>query len=67
MQLEKSSPLKLFLDMALRYLKHHAVDLIKQQGYELDDWDIRWVLTVPAIWTAPAKQFMREAAQKVHI
>lgn len=39
--------------------------MIRQQGYELEDWDIRWVLTVPAIWTAPAKQFMREAAQKV--
>ena len=27
--------------------------------------DIQWVLTVPAIWNDPAKQFMREAAQKV--
>ena len=25
--------------------------------------DIRWVLTVPAIWSDAAKQFMREAAQ----
>ena len=27
--------------------------------------DIQWVLTVPAIWTPAAKQFMREAAYKV--
>jgi molecular chaperone DnaK (HSP70) len=27
--------------------------------------DIHWVLTVPAIWNDAAKQFMREAAQKV--
>ena len=27
--------------------------------------DIRWVLTVPAIWSDGAKQFMREAAEKV--
>ena len=27
--------------------------------------DVTWVLTVPAIWTDSAKQFMREAAQQV--
>uniref|UniRef100_A0A3Q4HUA2 Heat shock protein 12A n=1 Tax=Neolamprologus brichardi TaxID=32507 RepID=A0A3Q4HUA2_NEOBR len=26
--------------------------------------DVRWVITVPAIWKMPAKQFMREAAYK---
>ena len=27
--------------------------------------DIRWVITVPAIWRQEAKQFMREAAYQV--
>ena len=27
---------------------------------------IRWVVTVPAIWTEESKQFMREAAFKVN-
>lgn len=27
--------------------------------------DVTWVLTVPAIWDKPAKQFMEEAAEKV--
>ena len=27
--------------------------------------DFHWVLTVPAIWTDSAKQFMREAALQV--
>ena len=27
--------------------------------------DIFWVITVPAIWDLPAKQFMRRAAEKV--
>ena len=27
--------------------------------------DINWVLTVPAIWSDAAKQFMREAAVEV--
>ena len=51
----------------ISYLKKHAVEQMKLQGYDLEEWDIRWVLTVPAIWTEPAKQFMREAAQKVVI
>ena len=29
--------------------------------------DIHWVLTVPAIWSDAAKQFMREAAIKVSV
>ncbi|CAG2244507.1 unnamed protein product [Mytilus edulis] len=29
--------------------------------------DIHWVLTVPAIWDLKAKQFMRDAAEKVNI
>ena len=29
--------------------------------------DIRWVLTVPAIWTDESKAFMREAAYRVSI
>ena len=32
-------------------------------NYNTDD--IQWVLTVPAIWTPKAKQFMREAAYEV--
>uniref|UniRef100_A0A8C3U942 Heat shock protein family A (Hsp70) member 12B n=1 Tax=Catharus ustulatus TaxID=91951 RepID=A0A8C3U942_CATUS len=45
---------------ALRFFKQHAV-----QCPSLPERDaIRWVLTVPAIWKQPAKQFMREAAYK---
>ena len=34
---------------------------------EVDEKMIRWVLTVPAIWTDSAKQFMREAAFQVTV
>ncbi|XP_057243927.1 heat shock 70 kDa protein 12B-like [Malurus melanocephalus] len=38
---------------------------LKDQCPSLSESDaIRWVLTVPAIWKQPAKQFMREAAYK---
>lgn len=39
---------------------------LKDQCPSLPERDaIRWVITVPAIWKQPAKQFMREAAYKV--
>ena len=33
-------------------------------GYNLDDDNVFWVLTVPAIWSEVAKNFMRRAAHK---
>ncbi|XP_043084952.1 heat shock 70 kDa protein 12A-like [Puntigrus tetrazona] len=49
---------------SLRYLKDHALDKIEQntEGQKFTASDVTWVLTVPAIWHAAAKQFMREAA-----
>ena len=32
----------------------------------IKDDDVHWMLTVPAIWSEAAKQFMRTAAQEVH-
>lgn len=40
-------------------------ELSDQTGSDFDNADVRWVITVPAIWKMPAKQFMREAAYKV--
>lgn len=48
-----------------RYLRTHALETINIQGLDMDEMDIHWVLTVPAIWSDGAKQFMREAAQSV--
>uniref|UniRef100_A0A8C9C638 Heat shock 70 kDa protein 12B n=1 Tax=Phocoena sinus TaxID=42100 RepID=A0A8C9C638_PHOSS len=48
---------------ALRFFKEHALQELRDQCPSLPEKDIvRWVLTVPAIWKQPAKQFMREAA-----
>lgn len=51
--------------LCLRYLKEDAVKTVsaKLTDREVTMADIRWVLTVPAIWTDAAKQFMREAAE----
>uniref|UniRef100_A0AAQ5YDD6 Heat shock protein 12A n=1 Tax=Amphiprion ocellaris TaxID=80972 RepID=A0AAQ5YDD6_AMPOC len=43
---------------------HTTAELSDQTGGEFDNNDVRWVITVPAIWKMPAKQFMREAAYK---
>ncbi|XP_069488364.1 heat shock 70 kDa protein 12B isoform X2 [Ambystoma mexicanum] len=48
---------------ALRFFKQHAMQELKDQCPSLPESDaVRWVITVPAIWKQPAKQFMREAA-----
>jgi hypothetical protein len=51
---------------ALHHFKNHALlDLSDQTGSNVAVEDVRWVVTVPAIWKQPAKQFMREAAYQV--
>lgn len=48
---------------ALRFFKQHAMQELKDQCPSLpENGGVRWVITVPAIWKQPAKQFMREAA-----
>uniref|UniRef100_A0A8C5QLT4 Heat shock 70 kDa protein 12A n=1 Tax=Leptobrachium leishanense TaxID=445787 RepID=A0A8C5QLT4_9ANUR len=50
---------------ALQYFKEQALkELSDQAGSDLDNDEVRWVITVPAIWKQPAKQFMRQAAYK---
>ncbi|XP_071141784.1 heat shock 70 kDa protein 12B-like [Mytilus edulis] len=39
----------------------------KKQGTGVKIQEIQWVLTIPAIWTDAAKQFMRECAEKASI
>ena len=52
---------------SIKFLKDEALNVICQRTgdnhYNADD--IQWVLTVPAIWTPKAKQFMRKAAYEV--
>ncbi|KAM7384979.1 hypothetical protein PAMP_001083 [Pampus punctatissimus] len=50
---------------ALAFFKEQALKELGDQTYgTFDNNDVRWVITVPAIWKMPAKQFMREAAYK---
>ncbi|XP_061665034.1 heat shock 70 kDa protein 12B [Syngnathoides biaculeatus] len=48
---------------ALRFFREHALKEVKEQSSSAPEGDrVRWVITVPAVWRQPAKQFMREAA-----
>ena len=51
--------IKFFRDLMLR--------TIDKKGLGVKETNIRWVLTVPAIWSDPAKQFMIEAADRVRM
>lgn len=48
--------------MALRYLRENFLQELHKQVIGVEETDIQYVLTVPAIWDDNAKQFMREAA-----
>nr|CAD7428590.1 unnamed protein product [Timema monikensis] len=48
---------------ALRHLKNQVLrELSDQAGSRVDPREVRWVVTVPAMWRQPAKQLVREAA-----
>lgn len=54
---------------SLEYMKEMVLEKI-QEKYEdlvIKEERIHWIVTVPAIWDEFAKQFMREAAEKVNI
>ena len=59
------SAMKVF-SLSIDYLADSLVKFGKDKiaGLVTRD-DVHWVLTVPAIWTDAAKQFMRKAAEEV--
>ncbi|XP_033761605.1 heat shock 70 kDa protein 12B-like [Pecten maximus] len=60
------SAMDIFSD-AIRYLKDHCLEVLGNAVQGMKPDDVHWILTVPAIWTDAAKQFMREAASKAGI
>ena len=57
---------KLVFTEVLKHLCLQAMmEISDQLAFQLTKQDIRWVVTVPALWNESAKQFMREAALEV--
>lgn len=54
---------------SIEYLKDKFVKKFKERNLQVSilplNKNVTWVLTVPAIWDEPAKQFMEEAAKRV--
>ncbi len=49
---------------------HHIIvcrELTDAVGWKVREEQVRWVVTVPAIWRQQAKQFMREAAYEAGV
>ena len=64
----KELPAMTIFSMTLNYFRNHALrELADATGSKVHPNDIRWVITVPAIWRQKAKQFMREAAYEAGI
>lgn len=47
---------------SLKYLMDSLLNHARMQQSEIKLQDIKWIITVPAIWSDPAKAFMRKAA-----
>lgn len=63
----KKMPAMKVFSTCIRYLRQHMTDSWSSRLLDIQEDEIQWVLTVPAIWTDSAKQFMREAAFRVNI
>jgi long-subunit acyl-CoA synthetase (AMP-forming) len=50
----------------IKFLKDHLFQNFQDRVPQLQDGDIHWVLTVPAIWDEVAKKFMRKSAEEVN-
>ena len=62
----KQLPALIVFSESLKYLKHSLLEEAKKQQTDIGVYDIKWILTVPAIWSDPAKSFMRRAAVEVY-
>ena len=51
--------------LSMKALVDHLMKMLTKQGTNVLNNEVQWILTVPAIWTDTAKQFMRTSAEKV--
>ena len=49
---------------SLKYIREQAIRELRN-NFDNPGRNVQWILTVPAIWSAAAKQTMRRAASKV--
>lgn len=62
----QSFPAVQIFSLALRYLSQQVRAELTDCGSDVPSEALRWVITVPAIWSQAAKQIIREAAYQVN-
>ena len=62
----KQLPALVVFSESIKYLKGTLLEEANKQQTDNRTEDIKWILTVPAIWSDPAKTFMRRAAVEVY-
>ena len=60
----KEANIELVISKILEYISDNAINQIKNLKNSLEKKDIKWVLTVPAIWEEKSKQIMINASIK---
>ena len=60
----KSFEIELVIQRVLEELKKYAIDNLKSQWNNIKEEDIKWVVTVPAIWENYQKSIMMNACYK---
>jgi molecular chaperone DnaK (HSP70) len=60
-------PLLTVVAHTLRFISQQAFNKLREQVGKVTAARIRWVLTVPALWSEEHKLFMRKAAQQADI
>ncbi|XP_061185466.1 heat shock 70 kDa protein 12A-like [Saccostrea echinata] len=63
----KALPAISVFSSSIKFLTDHLFQTLGDRGHPMETSQILFVLTVPAIWTESAKQFMREAAVQAGI
>ena len=51
--------------LCIEHMKDKIMERLTAAIHNLQDEDVHWVLTVPAIWNEQARQFMIKAAETV--
>ena len=51
--------------LSINFLRESLVSVLCNRINGVREEDISWVITLPAIWSDAAKQFMKEAARMV--
>lgn len=60
-------PAMTIFSMSIRFLREHFLKMLNNQTCGIEETEIQYVITVPAIWNDNAKQFMREVAVQAGI